>query len=196
MTFVISVVLKQREVWIKMVTYNFTNGTPADADEVNQNFEDVEEDILNGDVFTYVSTSDYSSTGTTPADVLTITINKPVDMLHLSFGLFTSDASHQARMDLYKNGIIIAFSDIKGYTGGVGTPELFIRPIGNYIVVSQTPVTTRIGVGFYINSSFSIGDTLVFTLSNQTATYVTYLNDLVIKGINNKSTDTTWVTAS
>ncbi len=161
-----------------MVTYTFTNGTAADADEMNQNFLDTED----RDGFVLVDTTDIDLTST--GDKRTYTFNKAVNGLFISLAGAVGTGS--AQVQIKKNGtpITTGFSYIRT-DGGSGAWNW--SDSSQFFSLGNAQANTAV----FVNESISPTDTITLSVSNAAVTGT--IEHILVQGINNKTTDTTWV---
>jgi len=173
----------------------FTNEAPTKED-VN----DTNDAIIDKDGFTLIDNVSVSHTGDTNFTIKkTYTFNKAVDGVKLKFKLYNSSSSQATYMTFYLDTTQILTADLhplnEVYSSGTNLFSQLDGPSNQWFTLAGS--STSLGNGYiYINKSFAIGEALVLKIKTNSAGTTVFLDEVIVEGIKNKSTDTTWVTTT
>lgn len=143
-----------------MVTYTFTNGTVADATEVNQNFKDV-------DTLLYFDGVGASVSGTTTeTDISTITIlqndldsNATLDISGVVSYDISTTVNETVNVKLYINGVLKKTQSFRSQNSQTEYKDPFYMPI-NWIETGVDTTASNIIVKITATKSSTSGNTV------------------------------------
>lgn len=188
---------------VNRLTSEWVDGEVLKAVDLNDTFNAVETLVASEatsradeDGFIYIDDTTLTTTNSTATTVRTYTINKAVDALIFSTVLRLSTTGN-GQMQFFKNSTQILITDIIPLSASYDAAN-----IGVWVDASENGITTSNNSGSNIkipacnllNVSFAVGDTLVLKMKTSAGTLTSEKRTL--RGIKNKSTDTTWVSVS
>jgi hypothetical protein len=164
-------------------------------DDLNDTFDATINNYRNRIAFNHIDISSISQGNTTPTVKKTYTFAKAVDCV-VVYTSIEINSSYSGFMTFSKNGgsklTATTISALSGFSQTSGARLHVVD--GTIEVVGLT--TQYSGVGVLINVAFGIGDTLEIMLHTSNALGVVESDYRIVQGINNKTTDTTWVTVT
>ena len=164
-------------------------------DDLNDTFDATINDYRNRIAFNHVDISTISQGNTTPTVKKTYTFAKAVDCVIIYTSL-EINSSYTGYMTFSKNGgSKLTATTVVPISGKPDTSGARLEVNDGTIEVLGF-TTQKGGIGVFINVDFGIGDTLEIMLHTSDASGTTASDYRIVQGINNKTTDTTWVTVT
>jgi hypothetical protein len=177
---------------------DFTEEGLRPTTDLNPTLNAIIEDSRNKDGFIYFDNVTLTHNTTSETSKRIYTFNKSVQGL-IFCATFDKDGSTSAgRLSLYKNGVKISATKIYTQSSDISDSSgtVYYNVSGNYIITTTDSLIDEMGMSIIINESFVSTDTFELKMQLSTGSDTFTVKKIVVEGVNNVSSDTTWVSVS